>query len=140
MGVGVIGLAGLFTACLDAIDRVKVFKSYVFDSEASRVQFDGHKLRLENWGRKVGLERGQPGSGDHDRLKDPETRKLVEDTLNIIHRIISDGGNPPSLSRRKTGDLNQVPGPISTRQQLAWALGGKGTRASQVALLGGLLD
>ncbi|KAH6686453.1 prion-inhibition and propagation-domain-containing protein [Plectosphaerella plurivora] len=140
LGVGVIGLAGLFTACLDALDRVRAFKSYTFDSEASRVQFDGHKLRLEEWGRNVGLKRGQPGSGDHERLRDPETMKLVEDTLNVIHQIIGDGSNQSSLLRRKAGKLSQASGSITTRQKLAWALGGKGTRANQVALLGNLIN
>jgi HET-S-like prion-inhibition and propagation protein len=106
---GVIGLAGLFTACLDAIDRAKTYKSFAFDSEALRVQFDGHNLRLEEWGRKVGLDRGKLGAGHHGRLNDPDTRKLAEDILNTIQKVIEDGGgNSPSLSARKAGELDSL--------------------------------
>lgn len=145
LGIGVIGLAGLFTACLDAIDRAKAYKSYAFDSEALRVQFDGHKLRLEEWGRNVGLTRGQLEHGHHGRLDDSDTRKLVEDILNIIRKVIEDGGGTSSsLSARKTAELDAVSSPErplgSTRQKLSWALGGKGNRANQIALLGALLD
>lgn len=48
LGIGVIGLAGLFTACLYVTDRAKAFKSFTFDSDALQVQFDAHRFRLEN--------------------------------------------------------------------------------------------
>lgn len=153
LGIGIAGLAGLFSACLEAIEKVKAYKSFTSDADALNVQYDAHRLRLERWGRSVGLASGQLSADHHQRLDDSQTSSAIADLLRIINNILgSDGGSKPTR-RGLTGLLQDaalgagVDHP-RTRQgvtesktrKLTWALGGKGDRTVQVKLLGNLVQ
>lgn len=55
LAVGVVGLAGLFSAVLEALDRVQDYKTSSADSKALTAQFNASRVQLEGWGRNTGL-------------------------------------------------------------------------------------
>jgi hypothetical protein len=147
--IGIAGLAGLFSSCLEAIDRVKDYRSYASDSGSLIVQLDAHRVRLERWGHDVGFENGRL-SADHDRrLDDTQTRSVIEDLLTIINGTLGSDGRPHQAGSGHThldatlGNTNQprtLEGVGSRRRKLTWALGGKGDRTVQVTQLGKLVQ
>jgi hypothetical protein len=46
LGIGIAGLAGLFSARLEAIDKVKSYKSFTADADTLNVQYDAYRLTL----------------------------------------------------------------------------------------------
>ncbi|KAJ5769021.1 hypothetical protein N7520_003580 [Penicillium odoratum] len=54
--VGIIGLAGLFSTCLDVLEKVDSWKDFGSDSRSLSAQLKAHRLRLERWDKAVGLE------------------------------------------------------------------------------------
>ncbi|KFA81732.1 hypothetical protein S40288_05985 [Stachybotrys chartarum IBT 40288] len=123
--IGIAGLAGLFSSCLEAIDTVTEYRSFASDSG------------LERWGHDVGFENGRL-SADHDqRLDDTQTRSVVENLLTIINGTLGSDGRPHQAGRGHThldatlGNTSQfrtLEGVGSMRRKLTWALGGKGDR------------
>lgn len=65
IAVGIMGLAGLYSSCLDAVARAKDYKTFETDSQTLNAQFEADRLRFQRWGRDVGLERGQLSAGHH---------------------------------------------------------------------------
>ncbi|KAM0331275.1 hypothetical protein ACHAQA_002945 [Verticillium albo-atrum] len=141
--VGLIGLAGLFSSCLEAVDRVQSYKSFASDSNALEVQFDATKLHLENWGRSVGLVDWKLSTTHHPALADEKTRRTAGELLTLIKNIFDpqNARNQPRVA--PIDDLSgshillESPGaPVqSRRRRLAWSLGGKLKRTEQVSLL-----
>ncbi|KAI6777808.1 uncharacterized protein J7T54_002844 [Emericellopsis cladophorae] len=139
----------LMLLCKEAIDRVKDYQSFASDSASLSVQLNAHRVRLERWGRSVGLDNGQL-SAEHDPLlDDDQTRSMVGSLLTIINSTLgSDGrqyqarGVPTNLDAT-LGNINQLrtlDGVGSRRRKLTWALGGKGDRTMQITQLGKLVQ
>ncbi|KAK5989337.1 Erythrocyte ankyrin [Cladobotryum mycophilum] len=98
LAVGVIGLASLFGACLDAVDKIDDYKHYKNDSHSLATQFKAHKLRFEQWGKSVGIDRNKSLTPDHhEALDDQSTLETVLEILSIIKRVCNfeDEGPPP---------------------------------------------
>jgi hypothetical protein len=140
IALGVVGLAGLFSVCLDSIDRYRAYKSFTSDSEALDVQLGAHRLRLEEWGHAVGIDQDKPSPAYNRRLEDPKTSVLVADLLRIIKETIQSGGG--GLPRRNSGfhAKTQEDTRSPRFRKLSYAFGGKSDRLSNIALLGRLLD
>lgn len=146
--VGVVGLAGLFGSCLEAIDRAKDYKSFETDSQALNAQFEADRLRFERWGRSVGLEVGQLSADHHELLDDDRTVSTVMGLLKFINEVCSLHGASPQVGgdrampqSRKAFSSVPPHGIPSTggglrRCKLTWAFGGKGEHKSQVELFG----
>lgn len=136
LGVGIVGLAGLYTACLDAVNRVSSYRSSQADSRDLDVQFAAEKLRFERWGRQVGVTSDQesPSKTIHR-----ETYRVVKELLRIIQNIcepnVDPSGNP---SGARTTSLAQDGG--SRRRKILWAMHGKKHRIEEVELLGKLIQ
>jgi hypothetical protein len=47
--VGIVGLAGLFSVCLDVIDKVDSYKDFGVDSRAIIAQFDADRYLFTKW-------------------------------------------------------------------------------------------
>ncbi|KAJ5769019.1 hypothetical protein N7520_003578 [Penicillium odoratum] len=148
--VGIIGLAGLFSTCLDVLDKVDSRKDFGSDSQNLSAQFKAHKLRLERWGKAVGFENG--GVSDvHDKtLDDPHVLSAVKDLLTVVKDVchIKDDVFSPSqftpdttgkhvLPRRHTR-LDIPKGP--KMQKLNWALRDRAKRVNQVGNFAALVD
>jgi hypothetical protein len=141
--VGVAGLAGLFTTVLDAVDKVKDYRSFGKDSTALKAQFNGHCALLERWGRDIGLDNNE-FSANHQAMLDSTTFQAAEKLLQIANtmltsdeseghgdrRIEDDRGMGRPIRRTTTTSSN------SKRARIGWMFGGKSEKTDQVELFG----
>ncbi|KAL6793087.1 ankyrin repeat-containing domain protein [Trichoderma sp. SZMC 28012] len=154
LAVGVIGLAGLFSTCLDLVKRVDSYKHFKKDEQILATQFAAYRLRFERWGKTLGLDqtalsgnqtvssgnqtvlsgnltlsgnRTALSEDQHEALGDSDTLETVRKLIEIIREILSD----------------QKPFRISLRPRkakLSWALKGKAKKEDQVELFGKLIQ
>ncbi|WQF77075.1 Putative prion-inhibition and propagation, HeLo domain, HeLo domain superfamily [Colletotrichum destructivum] len=144
--VGVVGLAGLFSSCLEAIDKVQSYRSARADADVQDTLFNAAKARFEQRGRSVGIDQGRLLDDHHPALDDKGISTSVRNLLRVIIKFICDDSH--ASSRRSTqvavlGDDLLGPhqsrprhGPSSEprRRKLAWTFWGKGDRTEQVNL------
>ncbi|KAJ3550317.1 hypothetical protein NM208_g41 [Fusarium decemcellulare] len=138
LAVGVVGLAGLFSTCLDAVNRVQAYKSFGIDSHVLATRFQAAQALLDQWGLKVGFAEPTLSKNHHPALDEQNVVAAVEDVLRIITGICE--SNKPSLARpgltpSLLDDAGAYPFRGERRRKLYWALGGKGRREDQVELL-----
>lgn len=153
LAVGIIGLAGLFSTCLDLAKKIGDYKHFKNDEHALATQFVSYRLRFEKWGKALGLDQAASNLSEdrHEALTDAETLEAVRKILDIIRDILSDQkgsssqnpANPavnPSrlLARSLTEPFRIIPG--SRREKLVWALKRKGKLEEQVDLFGKLVQ
>lgn len=146
--IGVAGLAGLFSSCIEAVGRAQSYRSFASDSKALDLQFTATKVRLESWGRAVGfptLEGGTaaaPGQ-HHPAFDDEQIQKATVEIFGFVQAICEStapAAGTTLLQRRGTGlDASSSSQPADrprdgTRRKLAWAMGGKLRRTEQVEL------
>ncbi|KAF3074397.1 Ankyrin-1 [Trichoderma lentiforme] len=152
LAVGVIGLAGLFSTCLDLVKRVDSYKHFKKDEQILATQFAAYRLRFERWGKTLGLDQTALSgnqtalSGNqtalsedqHVALADSQTLETVRRLIEIIREILSDQKLPnpinPSLVRSLTEPFRP------RKEKLSWALKGKAKREDQVELFGKLIQ
>ncbi|KAI8653627.1 hypothetical protein NCS56_01317100 [Fusarium sp. Ph1] len=141
--IGVAGLAGLFSSCLEAVDKVQSYQTFDTDLHVLDTRFKATRARLERWGAGVGIEQGKLLPDHHSALDDKNTSTVVTDVLHIIIKIICDASNAPLRRIRVAGlgddDSSGLYRPYvvtseSRRRKMAWALRGKGGRTEQVEL------
>jgi len=73
-----IGVAGLFAASLDVLDRISAVKSYHKDYRLFITKVNIERLRFFRWGQDVGLTAGRI---PHKLLQDPDVRSAVTELL-----------------------------------------------------------
>ncbi|ENH63743.1 Vegetative incompatibility protein HET-E-1 [Fusarium oxysporum f. sp. cubense race 1] len=139
LAVGVVGLAGLFSVCLDSLSRVQSYRSSNTEVHVLDTRFRAARARFEQWGISVGLSQGRVQPDHHPGLEDETINGVIEDILKIIIKAICDEG---SAHRR---DNESQPQPFASlnqprRQRLKWALGGKEDRIEQVAMFENLVQ
>lgn len=90
LAVGVAGLAGLFSACIDCFELVQRGRYHGRDYLLLETKFTNQRLRLRTWGRACGLtnEKAEDAS---DILGDHELRASVENTLAHLFALFRDG-------------------------------------------------
>jgi hypothetical protein len=146
--VGVVGLAGLFSSCLEAVDKVQSYGTFGSDSQALDAQFKATKARFERWGPAVGIKQGRLLDTHQTALDSQEVKTAVEELLlaiKFIYDADDAGGVPPrrtpaigpsnavsSGSQRLQGAHNATSG--SKRTKLAWAIWRKKGRTEEVEL------
>ncbi|KAF6823075.1 ankyrin repeat domain-containing protein 52 [Colletotrichum plurivorum] len=139
--IGIAGLAGLFSACLDAVQNFDSYKTYGRDSRFLAARFDADKERFERWGQAVGIKDEKLSDTHHPALDDQKTRSLVHKLLSSIRDFDSsaDGAveQQPLLTDGKF-PTNQLARPHhgaptdSKWRKATWALRGKTKRTDQV--------
>lgn len=155
LAVGIVGLAGLFSTCLEALDKFDSYKDFGTDFRHLAAQFYADKHRLEKWGEAVGVLRDQTLDSDpHPAFSDPKTHSTVEKLLTSIKEIGSDADDaflPPNsgsdtrfpryqlLSRNQVEPHRSAPSE-SKRAKLWWALRDKEKRIFQVQQFGRLVQ
>jgi len=102
-GVGVIGLAGLTTTCVDAFNIFRGMRAFGRDAEILVTKLDIEKNLLLQWAIRVGLFNKDLNLVDC-RLFDQRTDHVVSQTLKEINILLRDS----SELERKYG-LRQVP-------------------------------
>jgi hypothetical protein len=143
--IGVAGLAGLFTSCLEALDKLQSYQTFGTDSHVLDTRFRAAKARFERWGPGVGIEQGRLKHAHHSALDDKAVSDAVAELLHIIVGEICDADNVPPRRARGTGFDNKDsiergrPMPRnamheSKTKKLSWALWGKGKRTEQVEI------
>jgi hypothetical protein len=151
--VGVVGLAGLFSSCLEAVERVQSYMTFGSDSQALHAQFRATKARFERWGPAVGIKQGRLLDTHHSALDSQEIKTAVEELLIVIKFIYDahdSGGVPPrrtpaiGLSDAVSSGSQRLQAPHSAtseskRSKLAWVWRKKG-RTEQVELFGKLVQ
>ncbi|KAI3580740.1 prion-inhibition and propagation-domain-containing protein, partial [Fusarium oxysporum f. sp. albedinis] len=143
LAIGVVGLVGLFSSCLEAADKVQAYLSFGTESGVLDARFRATKVLLEKWGRRVGLEKTTLAEDHHPALDDRNIAAAVEDVLRIINTICESSNQSIPQSKLTPSlvdgfSLGSI-GPPSLhgmrRRKLTWALWGKGKRTDQVELL-----
>lgn len=144
LAVGVIGLAGLFSTCLDAVDKIQTYRSFGTDSKDLQAQLTADRLRFEQWGRQVGFDNGKLSADHHSALDDSETSSAVEGLLLIVQRICSetDDAGPvgDKLSSKAHVQSSHRAPTESKRRKVTWSLWGKDERTEQIKLFGRLVQ
>ncbi len=75
--VGIVGLAGLFSVCLDVIDKVDSYKDYGVESRSIIAQFDADKHLFTKWAQDVGIDKDKLKNSHHGLLDNPKTNLIV---------------------------------------------------------------
>ncbi|KAG9506412.1 hypothetical protein J7337_003395 [Fusarium musae] len=133
LAVGVVGLAGLFSVCLDSLSRFQTYRESNSESHVLDTRFRAARARFEQWGVSVGISNGRLQPDHHRGLDNKERANLIESILEIIAKTICDES---MLQRSRTGtrlQSGQFGGLSQSRgKRLKWALGGKENRTEQV--------
>lgn len=87
LAVGVAGLAGLFSCCIDTFQLIQKGRSFGRDYKILETKFSNQQLRLRAWGRACGLI---DGTKFDDRLDGPELKEAVTATLECIKLLLGD--------------------------------------------------
>ncbi|RKL29226.1 hypothetical protein BFJ72_g12135 [Fusarium proliferatum] len=133
LAVGVVGLAGLFSVCLDSLSRFQSYRESNSETHILDTRFRAARTRFEQWGVNVGISNGRLQPHHHRGLDNKETAHLIESILQIIAKTICDESilqrtrAGPPLQSGQFGELSQSRG-----KRLKWALGGKESRNEQV--------
>ncbi|KAI1029545.1 hypothetical protein LB504_010683 [Fusarium proliferatum] len=133
LAVGVAGLAGLFSVCLDSLSRFQTYRESDSETHVLDTRFRAARARFEQWGVNVGISNGRLQPDHHHGLDNIETANLIESILQIIAKTICDES---ILQRARTGSRlqsGQLGGLSQSKsKRLKWALGGKESRLEQV--------
>ncbi|KAF5985798.1 ankyrin [Fusarium coicis] len=133
LAVGVAGLAGLFSVCLDSLSRFQSYRESNSEIHVLDTRFRAARARFEQWGVGVGISNGRLQPDHHRGLDNKERANLIESILEIISKTICDES---ILQRTRTvngiqsgqfGGLSQSRG-----KRLKWALAGKESRNEQI--------
>jgi predicted DNA-binding ArsR family transcriptional regulator len=155
--IGVVGLTGLFSVCLDVIDKVDSYKNYGVESRSIIAQFKADKHLFTKWAQDVGIDKNKLKNNYHSYLDNSETNLIVQEILSSIQEIFSktDGtvSNlqavveagptifPDSIHFLNTRQKSQNPkGAISKRGRIGWSLRSKAKFIYQVQQFGALVQ
>jgi hypothetical protein len=153
---GFAGLAGLFSTCLDVIERVDSYKDFGDESRAIITQFEADKLLFKKWAQNVSISQTKLEEGHHKSLNDPETFSIVGKILYSIHEIFTKADTtvsnlqPIGEADLRSQDLALLPrgrvqhqsvqASIPKRKRIGWALRGKVKFIAQVQQFGALVQ
>lgn len=87
--IGVVGLASVFGATVDAFGQIKAARSFGRDYEILSTRYDIRRARLLQWGDGVGLLSQRPRTRDI-RLDQEHLQPLLESALNCIWSMLGD--------------------------------------------------
>ena len=155
--VGIVGLAGLFSVCLDVIDKVDSYKEFGLESRLIVAQFKADKHLFTQWAQDVGIGKNKLKNKYHTRLDNQEINSIVQGILSSIQEIFSktegtmsnlqpvvEAGPtsfPDGIRFLNTRQKAQKPeGAISKRSRIGWSLRSKAKFISQVQQFGALVQ
>lgn len=140
-----VGVAGLFTAVMDMVDKVYTYKSFQLDSDTLAAQFDAERVKFKHWGSVVGLADGRL-SASHTEIWGPERETAVRNLLEILHKMLEmdtpsirkmtktldglDDGGARGSSHAPTSHM--LPSGSIMMRKLKWSVRGKAEREAQV--------
>ncbi len=83
----VIGVAGIFTSCIDAFNYFKFYQGATRDIEVVLLKLDIEKARLLIWGENVGILSANPRGSP---LLNQGMAELIKDILSVIQDLLTD--------------------------------------------------
>jgi len=156
---GLVGLTGLYSTCLDVIDKVDAYKEYGIESRSMIAQFEADKLLFQNWGKSVGIDKNKLSDNHHENLDDPRTVSSVEKILSSIQELYLSADStrltlqpiskPDRKSNPSIGGISwlgsharhqKVQESTSKRKRMAWAFRNKAKFVAQVQQFGALVQ
>lgn len=150
LALGVVGLAGLFSTCLDAVERFESWRNFKGDSRLVQTLVQGQKLRLKRWGHAVGIDLGVVSARHHHALDDPQMLAMIRMDLLEIQSICTnvDSKLPNAIDAKveKVHGLESSATPRSSvfpdskRRRMKWALGDKAKFTTQTQTLASLVQ
>ena len=133
LAVGIVGLAGLFSSCLEAVQRFESWKDYGSEWKSVAAQFEAERILLERWGQAVGLQSSSLEGKHHVALDNPRICSNVTQLLHLIEDLCGslDDFSTSPLSRTNSAKAGAFRGPRKTDhgapdskwQRIKWALG-----------------
>ncbi|ORY68350.1 uncharacterized protein BCR38DRAFT_301319, partial [Pseudomassariella vexata] len=87
LAIGIAGLAGIFSGCLDVVERVDTYRDFSVDSRAIISQFDADILMFKQWGKAVSFDGTTLSDNHYEKLDDAETLSAVRKIFAIIQDI-----------------------------------------------------
>jgi hypothetical protein len=107
LAVGAVGLAGLFSAVLDALEKIDAYRKFGDESSFAATQLALNQAHFRQWCDRVGIEiaatTAKLRAEHHPKLDDPAVSKLVQRTLQCMKARLD-----PSEAALKDIDLADV--------------------------------
>ena len=152
-----IGIASLYNAAIDALNRVHDYKEFKTESQITLVTFSASKLKLQNWATALGISGGKLLDAHDPRLDDPQTAPVVQNILRLSTKVFDKVDSTSSSLRlpvrqRSAGadgwllPVDDVRSGVEQRQsssaksRIAWAVGGKAKLSNEVRSFEGLVN
>ncbi len=130
-----VGLAGLFSTCLDIIEKIDYYRDFGVESRSLIAQFEADQVRFREWGKQVGISDASCREHRHQALNDPVISSAVEKILQSIKEIDEDAEKNSASgqatsgpgSRRSYGgaQVERFRGATSRRSRISWTLRGR---------------
>ncbi|KAK7213068.1 hypothetical protein V2G26_020246 [Clonostachys chloroleuca] len=98
--IEVVGLAGLFNSCLEALNKLQSYWTFEYDSRVLDTRFNATKARFERWGLGVCIARGQLRHTHHPALDHKVLSDAVAKLLHVIVEAICNRANVASHRAR----------------------------------------
>lgn len=140
--VGLSGLVGLFTSCLEIVQRYDTYKTATRDKHSLDVQLDGAIYRLKHWGNSVGIKGAKLSDNHHPAFGNPETIGLVNAILSNIREILGssdDANGLVEVQKAPASGTNHHQFSSSAKlprlERAAWALRGRFKHTNHVQSL-----
>ncbi len=153
LGIGIAGLAGLFSACLEIIESIDSYNDFESESASIFALFEADSVRFRQWGQIVGIDKSEQEDDHHEALDDPEVRSAVDKILQCLKDIDKniDCGTPSNSGiaspRRQGGSdskkrvqFGKFQGTNSRMRKLSWTLRHKKKILSQFELFDRLVQ
>jgi hypothetical protein len=157
LGIGVAGLIGLFSSCLDIVERWDSYKDFGVESGSLIARFVADRVRFQQWGQSVGIDKGRHGDDYYKALDNPLFRSAVDQILQSIKHIDGDTGNfafnlryisgpvdplaqNKSVLHRGSAQFEKFQGATSRKSRLRWALRDKARFLALVELFEALVQ
>lgn len=155
-----MGIPGLFSACMDTLERIEAYKEFGIESRHVIAQFEADKLRLKKWANEVGIsesdgiwkEMHDPRLKDHDVVA--AVKRILHSACEIFDatertrsqlRIDAEENNKPfpdisGLSMEITKNKKKESPSMSIRGGLGWAFKRRGKFTNQADMFRKVVD
>lgn len=87
--LGIAGLAGLFSTCLDVIEKASLYKNFNSEHYLIHTQYEADRVLFQLWAQKVGIGKLRPQDTHHEYLDNPEIASIVQRILSSIQGIFT---------------------------------------------------
>ncbi|KAF5027063.1 hypothetical protein F66182_832 [Fusarium sp. NRRL 66182] len=147
LAVGVVGLAGLFSSCLEAVEKIDSYRHAGRESRFLDAQLKAEQYRFKYWGEAVGINNCTLSEKHHPALDDADVSSAVEDLLSSVREFCAaledpmntpagSGEDPPSIKPPQS----RLRGPMQSRwRKTVWTLHGKTKQTNNVQYFSSLV-